>query len=302
MKNHNVKQVMQIASTIAIIIAPIIMAGFAFHLNLFSPVLNSAYAASESNSLESYLSHLPTDLQLKEDGLQKYLFICDYFYLTPQGDIIRKQRVSGEYTRPLPEGKVKWNNVRIAQATGFDDVFPEGEKQDYMEGFTYNPSTDDVSKPEFFQSFPPSIIDTKNLVWDTIMFEAFGWFFFDKLQLNQTYCPSEPVGEIPLAGAGTFQNRKIELTWLGISKMNEEPCALIQYRAFFNKFNISTDALSVRGGSHYWGEIYVSLKDKQLEYATLYENVIVEAKVAGQQTWQVGSCFRKGIFQKVGGD
>jgi hypothetical protein len=124
-------------------------------------------------SLDSYLSRLPKHLQLKENGPQKHVFIYDYFYFTPQGDIIRKQRISGEYTRALSDGKARWNNVRMAQATGFNDPFPEGEKQEYMEGFTYRPGSDNPSKPEFFQHFPPSIIDTKNLVWDIFMFEAF---------------------------------------------------------------------------------------------------------------------------------
>ena len=263
--------------------------------------------ANEYDVFKRYLTHLPSDIQLKEDEPYKYIFTCDYFYLNTQGDVVRKQRVSGEYTRALPDGKVRWNNVRIAQALGFDDAFPEGERQDYMEGFTYHPSSYDMSKPassedmlkpEFFRDFPVDVVDTKNLVWDTAMFEIFGWSYLDKLKLNRTYYPSEPVGEIPLAGAGAFQNRRIELTWLGISEMNEEPCALIQYRAFFNKFSISTEPISVRGGSHYWGEIWVSLKDKQIEYATLYESVLTEVRLAGQQDWQIGSVLRRGTFQK----
>jgi hypothetical protein len=259
---------------------------------------NVTCTANEYDVFEKYLTHLPSDIQLKEDEPYKYIFTCDYFYLSTQGDVIRKQRVSGEYTRALPDGKVRWNNVRIAQANGFDEPFPKGERQDYMENFTYNPSSEDTLKPEFFGGFPADVVDTKNLVWDTVMFEVFAWIYFDKLQLNRTYYPSEPVGEFSLAGAGKFQNTQIELTWLGISQINQAPCALIQYRAFFNKFSLSTEPVSVRGGSHYWGEIWVSLEDKQIEYATLYESVLTEVRLAGQQDWQIGSVLRRGTFQK----
>lgn len=258
-----------------------------------------AQAINNEDLLENYLSHLPSDLKLREDSPQNYIFICDYFYLVPQGDVFRKQRVYGEYARALSDGKVMWKNVKISQVNSFEGAFPEGEKQDYMEGFTYDPKSNDCTKPEFFQNFPPSMIDTKNLIWDTIMLESFGWNFFDKLQLNVAYSPSEISGEVPLAGVGMFKNTKIELTWLGISEMNKEICALIQYRAFFNKFNISTEVINVNGGSHYWGEIWVSLEDKQIEYATLYESVMVETKLPGQESFQTGGAFRIGTFKKV---
>lgn len=262
-------------------------------------VSNAPQTVSVNDDLESYFSHLPSHLELQEESPQKYLFTCDYFQLDIQGNLIRKQRFSAEYTRALPDGSVRWNNVSIAQAKGLDDVFPEGEKQDYMEGFTYKLSDpNDMMKPEFFQGFPASVMETRNLVWDTHMIEGFGWSYFDKLQLNRTYRPPELTGEVPLAGAGTFQNRQVELTWIGISQMNEEPCALIQYRAFFNKINASFEGLSLKGGSHYWGEIWVSLKDKQIEYATLYETVLMEIKIAGQQTEQLVNVFRKATFQK----
>jgi hypothetical protein len=88
--------------------------------------------AGESDVLDKYLSSLPGDLQLKEDGHQKYKFTCDYLNINTQGDLIGKHRVYGEYTRALPEGEVRWENVSIARAVGFDDPFPEGGKQDYV--------------------------------------------------------------------------------------------------------------------------------------------------------------------------
>jgi len=252
---------------------------------------------TDTGNIESYLQKLPADLQLKEDGPQKYRFVCDYLNLDTYGNLVSKQRVSGDYTRNLPDGKAKWNNVRIADAKTFEDVFPEGAKQDYMEDFTYIYT--DIPKPDFFQKFPPSMIVTRNLVWDTVMFESFGWFYFDKLELNRTYIPSEPQGEISLSGSGTFQNRQIELTWLGISKMNNELCALIQYRAFINKLNVAFNDVSIKGRSHYWGEIWVSLKDKQIERGTLYEDVLVEYKQTGMQAGQLGDVLRIGTFEKL---
>ncbi|HPD86746.1 MAG TPA: hypothetical protein PLS06_05475, partial [Proteiniphilum sp.] len=49
-----------------------------------------------------------------------------------------------------------------------------------------------------------------------------------------------------------------------------------------NKVNIEMENLSMRGRSHYWGEVYVSLTDKHVEYATLTEDVIIDLSVNGQ--------------------
>jgi hypothetical protein len=258
--------------------------------------------SSTSQSVDAHLSHLPMDLKLKEDKPQKYKITFDYLNLDTLGNPLSKERVSGEYIRALPGGKVRWNNVRIAKAKEFDQPFTDGEVQSYMEGFTYDLSRRaDMLKKDFFQGFPDQEIKTKNLVWDMHMIEQFGWDYFNKLKLNQPYAIQSRPEDVPLAGAGTFQNRRVELTWVGLSKRNNEACALIQYQAFMNKFNTSAGDLSFQGRSHYWGDICVSLKDKQIEYATLFEDVLVEFNLPGQGGKQQIGVLRKGTFENTGG-
>ena len=48
--------------------------------------------------------------------------------------------------------------------------------------------------------------------------------------------------------------------------------------------------MTLKARSDYWGQIWVSLATKQIEYATLYENVGGEMKLAGQNTTQVINC------------
>jgi len=253
-------------------------------------------------SLDAGLSHLPTDLKLKEDQPQKYKISFDYIQLDTLGNPSSKERVTAEYVRALPDGKVRWNNVRIAKATTYDQPFAEGEVQNYMEGFSYVLSRRaDMLKKEFFPGFPDMEIKSKNLVWDMHMIEEFSWDYFSKLELNRPYSIQSQPEDVPLAGSGTFQNRRIELTWVGLSKRNNEVCALIQYQAFMNKFTTSVGNMSFQGRSHYWGDIWVSLKDKQIEYATLFEDVLVEFKLPGQTSKQLVSILRKGMFEKTEG-
>src|SRR5262249_17881077 len=249
---------------------------------------------------DKYWSHLPADLKLREAEPQRYVITCDYVNLDLLGNCTGKDRVSGEYVRALPGGKARWNDVRIAHARGLDDAFPEGQPQKYMDGFTYDPSkTPEMFKPDFFQGFPANEIKTKNLVWDMSMVEQFSWDYLQKLELNRPYALQSQPEDVPLAGAGTFQNRRVELTWAGLSKRNGEVCALIQYRAFINKFNTSMDKMEFQGRSHYWGDIWVSLEDKQIEYATLFEDVLVGFTLPGQTARQTIDVLRTATFEKV---
>jgi hypothetical protein len=262
-------------------------------------LIAAAYGHKPAREVDQYLAGLPKDIKLTEKTPQRYRWTCDYFQVTPTADLIRKQRVSAEYVRALPNGRVRWSNVTVAEAAGFDDAFPDGEKQPYMEGFTYRLSdTPNMLKPEFFAGFPPSptAVLAKNLVWDTHMMEQFGQDHLGDLKLNETYRLQSRPEDVPLAGAGTFQNRQIELTWLGLSRRNGELCALIQYRAFLNKLKINLGDTRLKGKSSYWGEIWVSLEDKQIEHATLYEDVLLETP--GPQGSQLVSVFRRGTLEK----
>jgi hypothetical protein len=98
---------------------------------------------------------------------------------------------------------------------------------------------------------------------------------------------------------GTFHNRDIVLEYVGRSQRNGQDCALIDYRAFFNPLQIATGGMTLNGRSDYWGQIWVSLATKQIEYATIYEEVNGEIKLPGQDAPQLLSVFRIGSFEPI---
>jgi hypothetical protein len=243
---------------------------------------------------------LPQGLTVKEAGPQTYRFTCDYYYLDTKGNLVRRERVSALYTRGLPNGEVRWADVTVAEGKDWADTFGAPQKRGFMEGFTYRreATQEEMLSPEFFRGFPPMAMQERNLVWDTAMLEGFGQGQFQNLALNKPY-HLDLSAAIPLAGAGTFQHRDIQLTWMGISPRNGQECALIDYRAFFNRLNVSTPGLNLVGSSHYWGQIWVSLATKQIEYGTLYEAVMGELKLGGQETPQIVNVFRIGTFERA---
>lgn len=239
------------------------------------------------NALDDALSHLPK-VEFREDGPQHYVFICDYLNFDLAGNIVGRERVSGDYTRGLPDKKVRWNNVQIAQSTNADGAFADGVPQKYMEGFSYDPASPDQLKGSFFADFPADSMQVKTLVWDVSMFEQFARKYFDKLKLNEPFELSSSDVSLP---GGKFFNRRPALTWVGVSTMNGKTCAVVQYEAFFNKLSLQVGPQTLSGRSDYWGTIWVSLTDKQIEKGTLNEGVLMGAGVPGQK--QAVTIFRQ---------
>lgn len=234
---------------------------------------------------------LPQGTSVKDSGLRTYRFNVEYNMANTRGEILSRQRLTGDYTRGIEGGDVMWKNVTQADAIGATAPYAPPQKREFMEGFRYHNDMGSTMKPDFFKPFPPTAVFERNLVWDTGMIEMFGQNHFAQLKLNEPYhaLTSE---EITLPDVGTFQNRDVVLEWIGNSQRNGQDCALISYRAFFNPVEIASGGMTLKGRSDYWGEIWVSLATKQIEYATLQEMVVGEMKLPGQDTTQVIDVFR----------
>lgn len=274
----------------------------AFRTNFLSLILcaGSMLLAQplRAQSPSSQTWDLPHGTAVKDSGPRVYHFSVIYYSANRTGDVIHRQQVTGDYTRGLPNGDVEWSNVFDAQVDGPAAPFPATPKLDFMQGFRYRNDMGATMSPDFFKSFPPSAVMERNLVWDTGMFEAFAENYFDQLKLNVPLHTGQDQ-EVKMPDVGTFHNRDIVLEYVGRSQRNGQDCALIDYRAFFNPLQIASGGMTLNGRSDYWGEIWVSLATKQIEYATINEEVNGELKLPGQDAAQPLSVFRVGSFEPV---
>lgn len=241
---------------------------------------------------------LPQGTTVKDSGPRTYRFTVDYNTANSKGETVYRQRVTGEYTRGLPNGDVLWKNVTAADAAGPSAAFSPAQKRDFMEKFRYHNDLGSTMKPDFFKGFPPTAVLERNLVWDTGMIEMYGQNYFDHLKLNEPYHAMSNA-DVAMPDVGTFHLRDTVLEWIGRTQRNGEECALIRYQAFFNPIELSNGGMTLKGRSDYWGEISVSLATKQIEYATVYESVVGEMKPPGQDTTQVINVFRIGMLEPV---
>ena len=257
------------------------------------PLLAQSPSAPTSSAQD-----LPRGTTVKDAGPRTYRFTVDYDTANRTGDVVHRQRVTGDYTRGLANGEVEWKNVGIADVDGATAPFPAAQKRAFIDGFHYPAGSPDTLKPDFFKSFPPNTVLERNLIWDTSMMESFGQSFFDQLKLNVPLHISANQ-DVNMPGVGTFHSRDTVLEWVGRSERNGQDCALINYRAFFNPLEIASGGVTIQGRSDFWGEIWVSLATKQIEYATIYEEVSGEMKLPGQGTPQPLSVFRIGTLEPL---
>lgn len=252
--------------------------------------------AGQSSPAQTW--NLPQKTAVKDSGPRTYKFTVDYNTANAKGEIVYRQHVEGEYTRGLPHDEVAWRNVSVADVAGPTAPFPTGQKRDFMEGLRYHNDMGSTLKPDFFKGFPASSVVERNLVWDTAMLEIYGQNYFDHLKLNEPY-HSMSNEDVAMPGLGTFHVRDTVLEWVGRSQRNGQDCALIRYQSFFNPVEVSTGGMTLKGRSDYWGEIWVSLATKQIEYGTLYEVVVGEMKSPGQEATRVVNVFRIGALEPV---
>jgi len=150
----------------------------------------------------------PRAAAVKDDGPRTYRFTVDYSTSDTTGQVVRRQRIWGNYTRGLPGGDSVWTGVSQIDSDGPGEPSGPIQKREFMEGFRYHDASASIA-PDFFKGFPPMAVFERNLVWDTQMLELFGQSQFGHLRLNEPYhlvsgetLRSEPLLGRDLGGSG----------------------------------------------------------------------------------------------------
>lgn len=254
----------------------------------------------EPKTLEECFSIVPGELTLREDEPQAYVLTTQWHNRDLYGNLTDEYIITGGYTRALEDGLVRWKNVYIifphdSEETPADSVFQES-----VEGWSYK-SPEDIASAGFFDRLPSDESQhlLRTLIWDAVVFETFAWTYFDKLELNETVEASEFEDfTAQMADWGKLVMKDLRLTWTGITKLNGEACAVIDYRSWANPVDSSSILMSVKGRSLYWGEIWISLEDKQIERATMNEDVIMEM-ISGHAAPKYQNMQREVTFEKI---
>lgn len=263
-------------------------------------VTNSvALGQSDNDVIKKYLTVLP-HVRVNVSP-QKYRMTATYINRDLYGNFTDKNRITGEYTKATKGDSCIWNNVYLSSSSRFEDSFPSGTRQDFIEGFKYIPSPDMVLKPGSFTGFPPTpdAVYSKNLIWDMMAFETFAFTNHDSLKLNKSYDIPDSGNEFNMGDIGTYEHSGISLCWTGISALRDKLCAVIEFRAIDNKVGLSMEAVKTKGTEQYWGTIWISLSDSMIEKAEMYSGTIQEITMTGMENKFLVKTIRELTVEKI---
>lgn len=228
----------------------------------------SSGQGGSSSALSGILAGKIPPATIRPDQPFTYRLITEYDMVGPQGAEIGTHVLSADFL--ADESRVHWTAVTLGQSAGHGQPATNWEHRTFVEGLRYPREARTITAPDFFRDFPPTANDEKNLVWDELMFQSFV-ANLDRLKLNEPVLAQS--GDVNLAGSGTFTNRRIELTWRGVGRRNGEDCLLVHYEALLNRFTINSGPVTVAGRSDYFGDIWISISTRRIEYGTLLEEV-----------------------------
>ena len=174
-------------------------------------------------------------------------------------------------------------------------------KLEDLEGLNIKILDDNFTKLDFYKDVPPAHVEyVRMLVQDKFSFDIWGQMYLDSLRLNVPFYPDLFQNQqADFEQSVNFNTQKLNITWFGYSKINGKDCILLYYKSMYSPFLVDNDYMTVSGRSCFWGNIWILLNTRQIEYATMNEDVVSTMKLKGNDTEQQRNWQREVIYEKI---
>ncbi|MGH8020550.1 MAG: hypothetical protein ACREIA_20150 [Opitutaceae bacterium] len=99
---------------------------------------------------------------------------------------------------------------------------------------------------------------------------------------HYTACSKPPANLGNAVKEGSyFKNGRVTLQWLGCGEVARQSCAIVRFDSGESSFQmlmepVPNTPMQVKGGSHYWGDLFINLDDYWVERATFKEIAMTE--------------------------
>ena len=263
-------------------------------------VANGLWA--QKSDIDTYLQIKPSDIKGHGSGVQKYDVSLKWQNLDAiSGYKMNCNAVKATYIAGLDNDSVHWSNVSLARINDFQQKEFNGTNLPSFNGFTYKINETNFLNEDFYSAIPPEQKDlAKWLVSDAIQMQGLAWYVFDSLTFGTPFIPQFlNEYDVKFKDWVTFTSRYQKLVWSGITKHNNEVCAIVKFESLYNPLTIDNSQMSLKGRSLYYGEIWISLNSKQVEYATMVEDVVMKLKSPLFPEEQLIDLQREIIFNQV---
>ena len=265
-------------------------------------MLTVNFLYGQKRDIEQYFLLQPSEINNKSYELQEYEVTLKWQNLDAiSGNRFNCNVAKAIYTVGLENEYVGWKNVYLSQIDDFNQKEFKGTALPSFNNFTYKINDTDFLNKDFYKSIPPEQRDlAKWLVSDAIQMQGLAWYVFDSLEFNKEFMPKLLENhDVKFEDWVTFSSRYQKLLWSGITKYNNEICAIVKFESLYNPVEIDNEDMTVKGRSLYYGEMWISLEDKQVEYASMVEDVIMKLKSSLFDEEQLIDLQREIIFDKI---
>ncbi|MEN8125911.1 MAG: hypothetical protein ABFR32_12370 [Bacteroidota bacterium] len=257
---------------------------------------------AQNSNIDKYFLINPTEIKARNTGIQEYDVTLKWQNLDAiNGTEINCNGVKATYIIDLENNTVGWKDVSIAKINNFNQKQFQGNNLPSFNDFSYKALDTAFLKEDFYKNIPPEQQDlAKWLVSDAIQMQGLALYVFDSLEFNKEFVPELLNNyDIKFENWVTFSSRYQKLIWSGITKFNNEICAVVKFESLYNPVEIDNKQMSVKGRSLYYGEMWISLDDKQVEYASMIEDVIMKLQSSLFPEDQLIDLQREIIFNKI---
>lgn len=247
-----------------------------FLILAFSLMANCSIA--QNRHIDKYFEINPGDIKSQNTGIQEYDVTLKWQNLDAiSGNKINCNVLKATYIIGLDNDYVSWKDVSLAQIDDFRQTQYDRTDLPSFNEFSYKAADTAFLAENFYKKIPAGQRDlAKWLVSDAIQMQGLAWYVFDSLEFKKEFYPELLVNnEVKFEDWVIFSNRYQRLLWSGITGHNDEICAIIKFESSHNPVKIDNEQMQVKGRSLYYGEMWISLTDKQVEYAVMFEDVVM---------------------------
>ncbi len=255
---------------------------------------------AQDKDVDKYFQINPLEIKSQKNEIQEYAVTLKWQNLDAiNGNKINCNVVNATYIVG-DNGHVSWKNVSLAQIEDFNQTQYKGNHLPSLNDFSYKSMDTAFLSEEFYKNISVEQRDlAKWLVSDAVQMQGLAWYVFDSLEFKKDFEPKLLENhDVRFEDWVTFTSRYQKLVWSGITKHNDEVCAIVKFESFYNPVKIDNEQMQVKGRSLYYGEMWISLTDKQVEYAVMFEDVIMKLTSSMFPDEQLIDLQREIVFNK----
>jgi hypothetical protein len=170
---------------------------------------------------------------------------------------------------------IVWRNVGWAEIDNLLHEPVPTVSWDEFNGWTHKIKSDDWLTEEYYSNIPQDKMEFARMMATDLPWFEVTWSILDSLEFQKEFFSKDMDNrDIEAEGSFVITSSYLKWIWSGITLHNNEICAVVKFESLSMQINTP----GMKGRDMYYGEIWVSLNDKQIERFVMVEDIVGESK------------------------